>query len=156
QTSPRHPRSGAGTHRAAVRVPLPPAMLLCRQRALPHDAAGDGRDRGVPSSALSPGRGAGPARSPPMTSLLEVEGLTKIFHHRRVPRSKEAPRAVDDIGFALDRGRTLAIVGESGAGKSTTARLVLRLIEPDAGTIHFDGTDLLALSSADIRRQRRR
>jgi len=91
-----------------------------------------------------------------MTSLLEVEGLTKIFRHRRGVGSKEEHRAVDDVGFSLDRGRTLAVVGESGAGKSTTARLVLRLIEPDAGTIHFDGTDLLALSSADMRRQRRR
>jgi peptide/nickel transport system ATP-binding protein/oligopeptide transport system ATP-binding protein len=91
-----------------------------------------------------------------MTGLLEVEGLTKIFRHRRGMGSKEEHRAVDDVTFSLDHGRTLAVVGESGAGKSTTARLVLRLIEPDAGTIHFDGTDLLALSSADMRRQRRR
>jgi oligopeptide transport system ATP-binding protein len=91
-----------------------------------------------------------------MTSLVEVEGLTKIFHRRRGLRSTEEHRAVDDVTFSLDRGHTLAVVGESGAGKSTTARLVLRLIEPDAGTIHFDGTDLMALSSADLRRQRRR
>jgi oligopeptide transport system ATP-binding protein len=91
-----------------------------------------------------------------MTSLVEVEGLTKIFHHRRGMRTKEEHRAVDDVSFSLDRGRTLAVVGESGAGKSTTARLVLRLIEPDAGTIQFDGTDLRGLSSSDMRRQRRR
>jgi oligopeptide transport system ATP-binding protein len=91
-----------------------------------------------------------------MTGLVEVEGLTKIFHHRRGLRTKEEHRAVDDVTFSLDRGRTLAVVGESGAGKSTTARLVLRLIEPDAGTMHFDGTDLLALSRGDMRRERRR
>jgi peptide/nickel transport system ATP-binding protein/oligopeptide transport system ATP-binding protein len=90
-----------------------------------------------------------------MTSLLEVAGLSKTFRHRRGLRTHEEHQAVQDVAFALDRGRTLAIVGESGAGKSTTARLVLRLIEPDAGTIHFDGTDLRGLSSAEMRRQRR-
>jgi oligopeptide transport system ATP-binding protein len=87
-------------------------------------------------------------------SLLDVEGLTKIFRRRRLFRPAEEHRAVDDVTFTLDRGRTLAVVGESGAGKSTTARLVLRLIEPDAGAIHFDGTDLRDLSSGDLRRHR--
>jgi oligopeptide transport system ATP-binding protein len=87
-------------------------------------------------------------------SLLDVEGLTKSFRRRRLLRSGDEHRAVDDVTFSLDRGRTLAIVGESGAGKSTTARLVLRLIEPDAGAIRFDGTDLRNLSPGDLRRHR--
>jgi oligopeptide transport system ATP-binding protein len=91
-----------------------------------------------------------------MTDLLEVEGLTKIFRRRRLLRAAEEHRAVDDVTFSLGRGRTLALVGESGAGKSTTARLVLRLIEPNAGAIHFGGTDLLALASGDLRRHRSR
>jgi oligopeptide transport system ATP-binding protein len=90
-----------------------------------------------------------------MTSLLEVEGLTKIYKRRRMFGATDEHRAVDNVSFSLERGRTLAVVGESGAGKSTTARLVLRLIEPDAGTIHFDRIDLRALSSGDLRRQRR-
>jgi oligopeptide transport system ATP-binding protein len=90
-----------------------------------------------------------------MTDLLEVDGVTKIFRRRRLLRATEENRAVDEVTFSLGRGRTLAVVGESGAGKSTTARLVLRLIEPDAGSIHFDGMDLLALPSGDLRRHRR-
>ncbi len=57
-------------------------------------------------------------------------------------------RAVDGVSFRLDRGETLALVGESGCGKSTTARLVLRLIEPTAGTVRFEGTDITDLTGA--------
>ena len=86
-------------------------------------------------------------------TMLEVEGLTKIFRRHRITGTTER-RAVDDVTFCLAPGETLAIVGESGAGKSTTARLVLRLLEPDAGTVRFDGVSLLELSHNDMRKQR--
>jgi peptide/nickel transport system ATP-binding protein/oligopeptide transport system ATP-binding protein len=64
-------------------------------------------------------------------------------------------RAVDGISFRLDAGQTLALVGESGCGKSTVSRLVLRLIEPDAGSVRFEGRDLLALNASQLRGFRR-
>jgi oligopeptide transport system ATP-binding protein len=93
-----------------------------------------------------------------MTALLEVAGLAKHYPVRRglLSRVTGAVRAVDGVSFALDRGETLALVGESGCGKSTTARLVLRLIEPTAGTVRFEGTDITAMAGAPLRRLRRR
>ncbi|HEY0418501.1 MAG TPA: oligopeptide/dipeptide ABC transporter ATP-binding protein [Acetobacteraceae bacterium] len=87
-----------------------------------------------------------------MTPLLEVAGLAKHFPGGGRGR---AVRAVDGVSFAIAPGETLALVGESGCGKSTTSRLALRLIEPTAGTVRFAGEDLLALSPAALRRQRR-
>jgi oligopeptide transport system ATP-binding protein len=91
-------------------------------------------------------------------TLLEASGLVKHYPLRRtlLGRVRESFTAVDHVGFHVDPGETLALVGESGAGKSTTGRLVLRLIEPDAGEIRFEGTDLRALGPADLRRTRLR
>jgi len=80
-------------------------------------------------------------------TLLAVENLEKRYG---------AVRAVDGVSFNVARGETLALVGESGCGKSTTARLALRLIEPSAGTLHFDGADITALRGAALRKLRRR
>ncbi len=91
--------------------------------------------------------------------LLEAEGLVKHYPLRRgvlFPKTVGAVRAVDGISFQLRRGETLALVGESGCGKSTTARLVLRLLEPTAGEIRFDGQDITRLSGAALRSLRRR
>lgn len=85
-------------------------------------------------------------------SLLEVQGLRKAYGGRR--RGAEPIVAVDDVSFEVHRGRTLALVGESGAGKSTTGLLVLRLVEPDAGSVVLDGVDLLGLDRHRLRRQR--
>jgi oligopeptide/dipeptide ABC transporter ATP-binding protein len=92
-------------------------------------------------------------------ALLEVEGLAKHFPVKQgliLAREVGAVRAVDGVSFSLQRGETLALVGESGCGKSTTARLVLRLIEPSAGRIRFGGEELTTLSAAALRRMRRR
>ncbi len=91
--------------------------------------------------------------------LLEVEGLTRHFAVKRgliFSRDAGVVRAVDGVSFRLDRGETLALVGESGCGKSTTARLVLRLIEPTAGAIRFEGTDITAMTGEPLRSLRKR
>lgn len=88
-------------------------------------------------------------------ALLEVRNLDKTFVTRVGFRGKpHRLKAVDDVSFDVDAGETVALVGESGAGKSTTGRLVLRLLQPDAGSVTFDGTDVLALGAADLRRFR--
>ncbi|MFO1192080.1 MAG: dipeptide ABC transporter ATP-binding protein [Rhodoferax sp.] len=91
------------------------------------------------------------------TPLLQVDGLVKHFPVRRgiLGRVQGAVRAVDGVSFTLAAGETLGVVGESGCGKSTLGRLVLRLIEPTAGSIRFGGQDLGALPAAALRAQRR-
>ena len=81
-----------------------------------------------------------------MSALLEVEGLVKHFG---------AVRAVDGVTFALAAGETLALVGESGCGKSTTGRLVLRLLEATAGHVRFEGRDLFSMPASQMREVRR-
>jgi len=90
--------------------------------------------------------------------LLAAEGLVKHFPVRTglFGRASASVRAVDGVSFAVQAGRTFAIVGESGCGKSTVARLLLRLIEPDAGTLRVDGEDMLAADAAGLRRLRGR
>jgi oligopeptide/dipeptide ABC transporter ATP-binding protein len=91
--------------------------------------------------------------------LLEVTGLAKHYPVREgliLARQVGTVRAVDGVSFTVDRGETLALVGESGCGKSTTARLVLRLIEPSAGTITFEGVDVTNSAGAAQRAMRRR
>jgi oligopeptide/dipeptide ABC transporter ATP-binding protein len=88
--------------------------------------------------------------------LLAFEDVSKHFVVRRslVGTPTATVRAVDGVSFALAAGETLALVGESGCGKSTTGRLALRLIEPSDGTVRFNGQDLAALSGAELRRAR--
>jgi peptide/nickel transport system ATP-binding protein/oligopeptide transport system ATP-binding protein len=92
-----------------------------------------------------------------MTALLEVQGLVKHFVAGRTlfGRPTAFVKAADGVSFSVRSGETLALVGESGCGKSTVSRLVLRLIEPDAGRIRFEGRDLLALDTNQLRAFRR-
>ncbi len=92
-------------------------------------------------------------------SLLEVENLTKHYAVRSgLIRRREigAVRAVDGVSFTLKRGETLALVGESGCGKSTVARLALRLVEPSGGIVRFEGMDITDLRGHPMRKLRRR
>ncbi|MEO5652859.1 MAG: dipeptide ABC transporter ATP-binding protein [Marmoricola sp.] len=89
--------------------------------------------------------------------ILEVEGLVKHFPIKGsfLGRSKSAVQAVDGVDFAVRRGETFSIVGESGCGKSTTARLITRLLEPTGGKVSFEGHDITHLSDAKMRPMRR-
>jgi ABC-type glutathione transport system ATPase component len=87
---------------------------------------------------------------PAPVPLLAVDGLVREFPVGRARRGGPVLRAVDGVSFAVVPGETLALVGESGAGKSTVARLVLRLDEPTAGTITFAGADVTRARGAAL------
>ena len=89
--------------------------------------------------------------------MIEARDLTKHFPLRRglFARVEGAVRAVDGVSFTIDSGRTLGVVGESGCGKSTTAKLILKLEEPTGGEIRFDGQPLAGLGAEGLRRYRR-
>ncbi len=82
--------------------------------------------------------------------LLEVKNLKKYFN---TPRG--LLHAVDDVTFTLERGKTLGVVGESGCGKSTTGRAILRLLEPTGGEVFFEGQDITKLSKEEMRKKRK-
>ena len=86
--------------------------------------------------------------------LLDARGLRKTFAAGR-GGERRTVQAVADVDIAIGEGETHGLVGESGSGKSTTGRILLRLIEPDAGTVTFRGRDLLALRGAELRQMRR-
>jgi oligopeptide/dipeptide ABC transporter ATP-binding protein len=91
--------------------------------------------------------------SSPNSTILEVENLKKYFPIRRgfFQRVASRVRAVENVSFVIKNGRTLGLVGESGCGKTTVARLILKLLEADAGKIIFGGQDITDLTEAEMK-----
>ncbi|GAA5191474.1 dipeptide ABC transporter ATP-binding protein [Rugosimonospora acidiphila] len=104
------------------------------------------------SKATGDSQTTGDSRPAP---LLAVEGLTRHFVARRGPRTHSIVRAVDGIDFDVRPGETLGLVGESGCGKTTTGRMLVRLLEPTSGRISFDGQDITHLRGRALRPLRR-
>jgi oligopeptide/dipeptide ABC transporter ATP-binding protein len=98
------------------------------------------------------------AESVPGEALVQVSGLRKYFPVRGglFGRVVNQVRAVEDVSFEIARGETLGLVGESGCGKTTVGRMLLRLLEPTAGSMRFAGRDLAELAGGELRRMRRR
>jgi peptide/nickel transport system ATP-binding protein/oligopeptide transport system ATP-binding protein len=92
-----------------------------------------------------------------MSTLLKVENLHKAFKvsANRPGAAKQSLRAVDGVSFEIKSGETLGLVGESGCGKSTTGKLLLRLLEPDSGTIQFDDKDVAGMGHRELTAIRR-
>jgi oligopeptide transport system ATP-binding protein len=90
--------------------------------------------------------------------LLEVKNLKVHFPVKRgvFQSAREFVRAVDDVSFSIAPGETLGLVGESGCGKTTLGRAIVRLVEPTAGTVSLEGTDITQLDGAALRAQRRK
>jgi peptide/nickel transport system ATP-binding protein len=135
------------------------------------EAASASPDAGAPelpaSAATTPRDGVGVSKqrddgiaqgSPASRPLLEVANLVTRFPIRSGVFGKVNARvhAVEDVSFSLHPGETLALVGESGCGKSTTGRSILRLVEPNAGRVLFEGEDVRALDPQGLRRMRQR
>jgi len=93
----------------------------------------------------------------PTANLVEVTNLVKYFPVRQgvFQRVGAWVQAVDDVSFSIRRGETLGLVGESGCGKTTVGRAILRLIEPTRGSVRFDGVDLTRLNGGALRAMRR-
>ncbi|WP_053083730.1 ABC transporter ATP-binding protein [Rubeoparvulum massiliense] len=103
--------------------------------------------------ASSHGQTASDVQQPP---LLDIRDLKVHFPLKGgiLGKTVNVVRAVDGIRFQIHAGETVSIVGESGCGKSTTGRAILRLVEPTAGEVYYDGKDLLSLSKAEMRKMR--
>src|SRR5476649_1170227 len=93
-----------------------------------------------------------------MSALLEVKNLKVHFPVKTgmFSRVRESVKAVDDVSFSIAPGETLGLVGESGCGKTTLGRAIVRLVDPTAGEIFLDGEDILTMSGSALRARRRK
>ena len=152
------PRDGETSPPASTAEPWPGAPGVDSPRGalatgLPGAEPAVGDAGGEPG--LSP-PSAGPAAA--LSPLVRLEGLEVHFPIRQgvLKRTVGHVRAVDGVDLRIDRGQILALVGESGCGKTTLARAVLRLVEPTGGRVHFDGRELTGLTRRGMRPMRRR
>ena len=92
------------------------------------------------------------------TELIRVKNLVKYFPMRGgvLQRTVSWVQAVDDVSFTVKRGETVGLVGESGCGKTTVGRTMLRLLEPTSGHVTFDGTDVFCLRGSKLKAMRRK
>lgn len=146
------------------------AAAACRDgepRLLPVDANSPDAHRvrcvmlasGIDMSASAPPIDSGQldaSSSASASAVLEVKDLAVHFPIRKglLARTRGSVKAVDGVSFELHAGKTLALVGESGCGKTTVGKSILRLVEPTAGSVLFEGVDLISLSERDMRRRR--
>lgn len=105
------------------------------------------KERGEDADALLEHHVVGEQALEKSENIIVVDHLTKEF---KLPRKKEMFKAVDDVSFSVKRGTTLAIVGESGSGKSTVANMVLKLLEPTAGTVTYEGKDIASFKGKEL------
>ena len=154
-----HRRHGAQPEQPAGGLPLR-AALPVRRPALPARSTAIAQHRARPSGGVLEGTGRGGVMNGMASEapVLQVDGLVKHFAVTRgLIRRKVVGlvRAVEDVSFEIARGETLALVGESGCGKSTTGRLILRLMDPTAGSVRFKGKEIADLDKDALRRMRR-
>src|SRR5262249_38296111 len=143
--------NGCPRSKARCRIPWHRRRVAASRRAAPSP-----RKNAAPRSRRCAKCFRTTTRAAGMPPLLKVEGLVKHFPVRKgLLGRRQVGHAVDDVSFELSAGETLALVGESGCGKSTTGRLVLRLLEPTGGAVNFAGRDLGLLSEGELRAARR-
>src|ERR1051325_10244853 len=136
---------------------LKPRLYHCREFASPGRAQFGNRNQQTLRSIWKRGRRSG-SKLRTLMNLIEIKNLSVHFpvKHRVFGRAREFVKAVDDVSFTLAPGETLGLVGESGCGKTTLARAIVRLIEPTAGSIWFEGENVTTMSGRQLRARRRK